>query len=62
MYKRKDIFIIGTSLGGNTLANILPEYDLNEQIKGAVMCQPPLDLLKVKSNLENSLNGFYTGT
>ena len=37
-----NVFMIGNSLGGNNLVNVLAENEV--KIKAAVLCQPSLDL------------------
>lgn len=57
--KRK-IFIFGSSLGGNYVANIMcdKEFDTG-RISGAICLCPALDLESSLFHCNESLNGFY---
>jgi len=58
----REIFVVGSSLGGNIAANIMasdPEQFDSGRIKALVLSQPALDLEVANQNLRNSLGGFY---
>jgi len=57
---KRQIFIVGSSLGGNALANILaePAFDTGD-INASVLINPALNLEEVMLNLNKSLKGFY---
>ena len=41
--KERKIVIVGSSLGGNVIANLLPMYD-DGSIAAVALCNPSLDL------------------
>ena len=53
--------MVGYSLGGNILVNILadPNFDKNS-IKAAAVIHPALNLETSTENCEKVLNGFYS--
>ena len=42
--------MVGSSLGGNAIANILPEFD-DGSISAVALCNPSLDLDKICTNV-----------
>lgn len=56
----RQIFIAGYSLGGNFVANLVSDPDIdNGQINAAVLANPALDLEQVSITVKKSLFGFY---
>lgn len=49
---------MGSSLGGNVIANILSDYD-DGRIKAAALVTPALDMKEICENVKKTLFGFY---
>ena len=54
----RQVFLVGSSLGGNMAANVLPHYD-DGRISAAVLVNPSLDLYKIYFNVIETMWGFY---
>ena len=50
--------MVGSSLGGNVIANILPEYD-DGRISAVALVTPALDMQKICVSVKKTLFGFY---
>ena len=60
--KHRQIFVVGYSLGGNVLVNILADSSFDGSITAAFAMQPALDLQKCNENCRTALFGFYNYT
>lgn len=56
---KRQVFMYGSSMGGNVLLNILADKRANDLITASFANAPAIDLEKAFANLDRSLNGFY---
>jgi predicted alpha/beta-fold hydrolase len=54
-----EVFLVGTSLGGNVVVDMLTEYKYQQRVKGGVAVCPALDLPVIVDHLKTYRGGFY---